>query len=59
MYKLSNITDVYVKQNQHGYAVYADLDNLNPIMLDWFYENENLALHSMKYIKENVLERID
>ena len=57
MYKISNISEPYIKETPGGYAVCADVYEIGPIMLDWFYSDRIFAEKGLEYVKQVILEK--
>ena len=57
MYKITKVSEPYIKETPRGYAVYADVNDLTPIMLDWYYSDRIFAEKGLEYAKQLVLEK--
>lgn len=57
MYKITKISEPYVKETHKGYAVCVNVNNVTPIMLGWIYDDKMSAEKKLEYLKRVVLER--
>lgn len=57
MYKITKLSEPYIKETPRGYAIWADVNGKTPIMLDWFYSDRIFAEKGLEYVKQVILEK--
>ena len=57
MYKITKISEPYVKKTRKGYAVCVSVNNATPIMLGWVYDDKMPAEKELEYLKQVILEK--
>lgn len=57
MYKITKLSEPYIKETPRGYAICVNVNDAIPIMLDWFYSDRIFAEKGLEYAKQLILEK--